>query len=78
MNTSHNKNMLVDDGWTNTIRNILKIPEFPNPMIFERITGFLQTCKRCRSNKIAPAEVMIEMNQNEHPKEEERQRNVKF
>jgi len=76
MNTSHNKNMLVNDSWSNTIRNIVKVPEFPNSMMLERIAGFLQTCKRCRSNKIAPAEVMVEMNQKEHPKQEDRERNI--
>ena len=78
MNTSHNKNLLIDDGWANTIRNTLKLPEFANVISFDQINEFLQSCKRSRSNQIAPIVDVMPMNQTVKPKEEERQRNLKF
>ena len=45
MNTSHNKNLLTDDGWWNTIRNAAGIPGSFNFATHEPILSCLETLR---------------------------------
>ena len=56
MNTSHNKNLVVDDGWVTTIRNTLMLPSPPNILRLDRIPSWFRRFKGFNDNVVKPDE----------------------
>ena len=56
MNTSHNKDLVIDDGWETTIRNTLTLPTPLNMMTLESISQLCQRFHRSRENIVEPFE----------------------
>ena len=52
MNTSHNKNLVIDEGWGNTIRNTLGLPENINILSANGITQYIPRWNQCTITEI--------------------------
>ena len=56
MNTSHNKNLVVDDGWVTTIQNTLILPIPANNLHFNHIASWFRRFKGFNDNVVKPDE----------------------
>ena len=56
MNTSHNKNLVVDDGWVTTIQNTLILPIPANSLHFNHIASWFRRFKGFNENIVKPNE----------------------
>ena len=56
MNTSHNKNLVVDDGWVTTIQNTLILPIPANILHFNHIPSWFQRFNGFNENNVKPNE----------------------
>ena len=56
MNTSHNKNLVVDDGWVTTIQNTLILPIPANLLHVNHIPSWFQRFNGFNENVVKPYE----------------------
>ena len=58
MNTSHNKNLVVDDGWVTTIQNTLMLPSPANILHFDHIPSWFRRFNGFKANIVKQNEEM--------------------